>query len=143
MKNPFQKRVKKTKEQLLQENQFKAEVARMRPLAHSLFECLQGTSSITHAQRTCEILKAVIQNKMNQYWAERTIGDLGLMEELTGDPTMKDRDLFMSLLTTFADVRIVDAMKIVDGMGGSIDGYLKKQNMNKPFTDIKQEELIA
>ena len=121
----------------------KEEVKRLRPIAYALYDTLLKTESITHAQRTCEVLKAVIQGKMIEYWAKRTVGDLGLMEELTNDKTMKDRDVYVSLIDSFAGVAIPDAMKIIDGMNGSIEGYLKKQNMTKPFTDISAEDLIG
>lgn len=140
-----QKRIQKSKAQLIEENRMKAEVNRLWPIAKDvIFASLAAyAKSITHAQRSCEILKVVMQGKMNQYWTEKTVGDLGLVDELSKDEKLTDRELYLSLLTGFSDVRIVDAMKLVDGMCGSIDGYLKKEASKKPFSDIKVEEIIG
>lgn len=140
-----EKRIQKTKEQIVEENRLKAEVNRLRPIAKEvIFKALnEGAKSLTHAQRTCEILKSVMQSKMNQSWVDKNVGDLDLVKELTGDEKMTDREMYLSLLTGFTDIKIVDAMKLLDGMGGSIDGFIKKEASKKPFIDVKVEDLIG
>lgn len=145
MKNQKQKRIPKTKEQIIAEEKMKAEVNRLRPIAKgAIFQPLHDhATSISHAQRTCEILKVVMQGKMNQYWVDKTVGELGMLEELAKDEKMTDRDMYLAVLEGLSDVKIVDAMKLIEGMNGSIEGYMKKEYGKKPFSDLKVEELIG
>ena len=145
MKNPFKgPRVNKTKEQLLQEQKLKAEANRHREIiTNHLYPILyEHTTSIAHAQQTCQVMKVVILQAMQKPFREKNVGDLGLEEELTKEKDQKDKALFESMVNHFKDVSIADALKILDGMGGAIDGWVRQDASKKEFKSIELKDLI-
>lgn len=133
-----------TKEQLAQKAKLIAEAQKFKKLIREdIFPILSnGAKSLEHAQQVCEILKTVIVNSTNQYWQDKTLSDLKLDEELTSDKNVKDRDVYLGLIEALKDVSIEDSQKLLQGMGGALDGYVRLLARSKDFSEVKVEEII-
>ncbi len=142
-KNPLKKRENKSKEQLAYEMKVREEAERQKRIVKEvLYPALKKhATSIQHAQRTCEIFKTVIMQAMQLPFKDKQMNYLNLKEELTKEKDVQDKELYAKLIDGFDDVAITDTLKLLEGMGGAIDGYIRGQTAKQPF-DIKLEELV-
>ena len=140
----MQKRQNKTKAQLIQENKLREEAYRQKKVVKdALYPVLhEFSTSIAHAQQSCQVMKVVILQAMQKPFREKNVGDLGLEEELASEKDTKDREMFQSFIEHFKDVSIADTLKVLDGMGGAIDGFVRMKTSKEDFKDIKIEDLI-
>lgn len=138
-----QKQPKLSKEQLAQQLKQKQEVIYHRKLAKEvLFPALAKSENLIDAQQACEILQSVIQAAMMKPYSEATIDILNLGDELAKDTGHKSYPIFAALIEGLKGVKIQDAMKVLQGMGGAIDGYVRLQARNKKFADLQETDLI-
>lgn len=143
-KQPKQPKQKLSKEQIAQQMAQIAEADRFRKIIREeLYPVLQTVGSIVEAKQLCEILKTVMMNKCNAYWVDKTVLDLALLEELTGEEDVKDREIYEGIIKALNGLSIVDAQKLLQGMGGALDGYTHKIAMGKMMNDIPVEEIIT
>lgn len=135
---------KLSKEQIAQQMAMKAEADRFKGIIRDkLYPVLQESGSITDAQQFCEVLKTVIMSKCNAYWADKNISDLGLIDELVGDSDAKDVDIYRAALEAIADLSITDAQKLLQGMGGALDGYTRRVAGAQPLKEVDVTEIIV
>lgn len=138
-----QKPPKPSKEQIAQQMKQKAEVLRHRKLAKEvLFPALANTENLIEAQQACEILQTTIQAAMMKPYKEAKLEILKLDEELHKDEKNPRYKVYEVLIEGLKDVNIQDAMKVLQGMGGAIDGYIKIQARKQKFGDLKETDLI-
>lgn len=141
---PKPKQPKLSKQQIAQQMAMIAEADRFRKIIREdLYPVLQTAGSIVEVQQLCEILKTVMMNKCNAYWIDKTVLDLALLEELTGEEDVKDREIYEGVINALNGLTIVDAQKLLQGMGGALDGYTHKIAMGKPLSEIPVEEIIT
>lgn len=140
-----QKRQTKTKQQLLDDKKFLDGVLRQKRYARDiLYPALhEHSTSIQHAQRSCEVMKMVIMGAMQKPFKDKTVGFLDLEKELIAEKDVKDRDLFLAFINGFKDIEIGEAVKLFEGMGGAIDGYIRAESAKQSFQSIPLESLIA
>lgn len=121
-----------------------AEADRFKKLIReNLYPILQTAGSIIEAQQLCEVLKTVMMSKCNAYWADKKVSDLGLMEELTGDEDAKDVEIYSEVIQAINELPITDAQKLLQGMGGALDGYTRRRADEMLMKDIPVEEIIV
>lgn len=111
-------------------------------IRESIYPALQKAGSIIDAKQVCEILKTVIMTKCNAHWADKTVLDLDLLQELTTDTEVKDRDMHIELITALNELTITDAQKLLQGMGGALDGYSQRVAAKQPLSEVPVEEII-
>ncbi len=142
-KQPKPKAQKLSKEQIAAQTKAVAEAARLRIVAkEKIFPALIGTRSMAHAQQVCEILKTVITNAQNHYWKDKTVKDLGLIEEMKDEEEVLDRDVYVALLEGLADISISDAHKLIEGMGGALSTYTLQIARKTKMDSISPDEII-
>lgn len=121
--------------------QAKAKV--FKAIARELYPVLQEhTDSLAHAKQSCEIFKTVIIAAMNKYWEGKTVKDLGLLDELTKEEGVKDRELNVQLITILADVPLGDAQNLLQGMNQTLDMYLQEQAAKIALKDVDVKEIV-
>lgn len=137
------KRPQLTKEQLAQQAKDIGEANRFKTLIReSLFPVLQDAGNLFQAKMLCEVLSKVMLSKCNNYWADKTVLDLGLMEELTGDAEAKDVELYSGVIKALEPLSITDAQKLLQGMGGALDGYARAIAEKQMMKDLSVDEII-
>lgn len=143
MKNIF-KPAKKSKEQLAFEMKQKADFDRNRRIAREqIFPVLQKyATDAKHAENTLQIFKTVINSMMQMPYKDMTIGGLKMDEQLTKEEKAPDREFHMELIEALKDVPIVDTMKLLEGMAGSINGYTMGIAGKKPMNELNIDEII-
>lgn len=102
----------------------------------------EHSTSIANAQQSCQVMKVVILQAMQKPFRDKTVAELGLEEELTKEENVKDRELFQAFVKGLKDVKIADALKVLDGMGGAIDGWVRQEADKKDFKSIELKDLI-
>lgn len=143
MKNPF-KRQKKTKEQIAFEMKQKQEYETSRAIAREkIWPVLEAhAKDAKHAEQTLQILKTVINQMMQMPYKDMTVGGLKMDEQLTKEDKVPDKEMHAALIEAIKDVKIVDAMKLLEGLAGSINGITMAEAGAKPFKDIKLDDVI-
>lgn len=109
----------------------------------SFYPALQPAGSMKDAQTLCEILKAVINGAMNKHWEGKTVKDLDLITMLNEDAEAQDREIYTALITSIEELSIGDAQKLIQGMGGALDGYARRIAEGKQMADVPVEEIIT
>lgn len=140
---PKPKAPKLSKEQIALQMKQRAEAERLRAIAREhVFVPLQGAKSMAHAQQICEILKTVMTSAQNKYWSDKTVKDLGLIEEMSQEGEVLDGDIYKNLLGNLSDISISDAHKLIEGMGGALNGYAAKLARDIKMDTLKAEDII-
>jgi hypothetical protein len=141
MKTP---KVNKSKEQLAHEIKLRDEVNRQKKIVTEvLYPILhEHATSIAHAQQSCQVMKVVLLQAMQKPFRESNVSELHLDEELTKEKDVKDKMMFEAFNTGFKDYKISDVLKILEGMGGAIDGYIRQKADKEDFKNIKVEDLV-
>lgn len=138
-----QTKPKLSKEQIAQQMKMVEEATRFKKLIKdAVYPALQKADSLAHAQQMCEVLKTVMMSKVNAYWADKRVSDLGLMEDLTNDKDAKDVDAYRELIEALNGLSITDAQRLMQGMAGVLDGYTNKLAADKKMEDIPVKEII-
>ena len=141
MKTP---KINKSKEQLAHEIKLRDETIRQRKIVTDiLYPVLhEHATSIAHAQQSCQVMKVVILQAMQKPFRDKAVDELHLDEELSKEKDVKDHDMFEAFAKGFKDVKIADVLKVLDGMGGAIDGYVRQKADKEDFKSIKVEDLV-
>lgn len=140
---PKPKRQKLSKEQLAQQLKLTQEAEFFKKLVREkVYPILQKAKSPVHAQQICDIFKTVMNGQMNQYWAERNVSDLGLAEELTKEKDVPNVEMYKGLIEALSELKITDALKLLQGMTAAIDGYARKLATEKPMSDVPISEIL-
>ncbi len=141
MKTP---RVNKSKEQLLYETRLKDETSRQKKIVTEILYPIlhEHTTSIAHAQQSCQVMKVVLLQAMQKPFRDQNVSELHLDEELTKEKDVKDKAMFEAFAIGFKDVKIADTLKVLEGMGGAIDGYVRQKADKEDFKNIKIEDLV-
>lgn len=140
---PKPKKLQLSKEQIAQQMKMRQEADRFKKLIReSVYPILQKSGSLINAQQVCEIMKTVMMTKVNAYWADKTVADLGLAGELDKDASAKDYEIYSELIKAIEPLTITDAQKLLQGMGGVLDGYTRKIASEKKMEDIPVEDII-
>lgn len=144
MRKPKLKKPKLSKEQVQQQMAARQEADKFKKLIREdLYPILQTAGSIIEAQQLCEVLKTVMMSKCNSYWADKTVADLELLEELAGDENAEDVDTYTKAIQAINSLTITDAQKLLQGMGGALDGYTRREASKKPLIEVPVEEIIT
>lgn len=143
MKNPF-KRQPKSKEQLRAEQRQIEEYTRNRKIARELLwpVIMTYATDAKSAENTINIFKSVVTTMMQMPYRDMTIGGLKMDEQLTKEEEAPDRDFHMALIDALRDIKISDAVKLLDGMAGSINGYTMGLAGKKPMSEITVDDII-
>ena len=141
MKTP---KINKSKEQLAHEMRLRDETLRQKKVVTEiLYPVLhEHSTSIAHAQQSCQVMKVVILQAMQKPFRDKNISELHLDEELTKEKDVKDKAMFEAFANGFKDVKIADVLKVLDGMGGAIDGFVRQKADKEDFKSIKVEDLV-
>lgn len=99
--------------------------------------------TVYQAGQVLEVLKQVSMGKMNQHWAERPFGELGMAEELTKDGEVTDKDMYGEIIESLKDVPVAKAMKLFDVFTRVIEMYGHKQVMQVKITELPFEEILG
>lgn len=145
MKNKKQSgKTNKTKEQLAYEMKIQADYERSRAVAREKIwpVIMQYAKDAKHAEQTLQIFKTVINQVMQMPYRDMKVSGLNLAEELTKDKDASDQAFHFGLIEALNDVSIVEAMKLMEGMAGSINGYTMNLAGQKPMAEIQLDEII-
>lgn len=142
--NKQPKRIPKSKEQLRHEMKQLEEYNKHRAIARDrIFPILeQYATDAKHAENTLQIFKTVITQMMQLPYKDMTLSGLKMDEQLTKEEKAPDREFHLALIEAMKDVQIVDAMKLLEGMAGAINGATMAEAGKKPFKEISIDEII-
>lgn len=142
-KQPKPKAPKLSKEQIAAQMAKVTEANRFKTIVReSLYPIIQRAGSIAQGQTVCEVLKTVMMSKCNAYWADKTVLDLGLLEELQSEEDVKDLDIYIDAITLLNGMSITDAQKLVEGMNGILNGHTQRLAHEKQLSDIQIDEIV-
>lgn len=145
MKNPFKKGNRgKTKEQLVHERKQMEEFQKNRVIAREqIFPILvKYATDAKHAENTINIFKSVITTMMQMPYKDMPLSGLKMDEQLTKEEKAPDRDFHIALIEALKDVTIGDAIRLLDGMAGSINGYTTGVAGKMVMNEIKIDDII-
>lgn len=139
-----QKQPRKTKAQIKAELEQKAEVTEGRRFAREVIYPIVKKHSISlkDASNMLEIGKVVLQMMQSRLWKDKTVKDLGVLEELEADEKFTDKEKFMDLFIVLNDLPVDKARMHLDEFQAAIDTYIKREALNKPF-EATEDDLIA
>lgn len=138
------KRMPKSKTQIQAENRQLEEYNRHRKIAREvIFPVIAShATDAKNAENTINIFKSVITTMMQMPYRDMTIGGLKMDEQLTKEDKAPDRDFHMALIEAMKDIKISDAMKLLDGMAGAINGFTTGLAGKKPMSEIMIDDII-
>ncbi len=143
-KKILQKHIPKSKTQIEAENRQLEEYNRHRKIAREIIfpVIMTYATDAKNAENTINIFKSVITTMMQMPYRDMTIGGLKMDEQLTKEEKAPDRDFHMALIDALRDIKISDAMKLLDGMAGAINGYTMGIAGKKPMSEITIDDII-
>ena len=143
-KKILQKHIPKSKTQIQAENRQIEEYNRHRKIAREVIfpVIMTYATDAKNAENTINIFKSVITTMMQMPYRDMTIGGLKMDEQLTKEEKAPDRDFHMALIDALRDIKISDAMKLLDGMAGAINGYTMGIAGKKLMSEITIDDII-
>ena len=134
----------KTKAELKAQTNAHAEIIKLQKLAEEKLMPTLIKYDLTAYQsgQTLDIIKTVILSKMNDYWTNRPVIDLGLVEELTKDEKAKDRDLYKELLESLSDLTVYEANKLLESFERVLQMYAQRHVMQIKAKDLPITEIF-
>ena len=143
-KKILQKHIPKSKTQIEAEMRQLEEYNRHRKIAREIIfpVIMTYATDAKNAENTINIFKSVITTMMQMPYRDMTIGGLKMDEQLTKEEKAPDRDFHMALIDALRDIKISDAMKLLDGMAGAINGYTMGIAGKKPMSEITIDDII-
>lgn len=140
---PKQKRQKLSKEQIAQQLAMQQEAERFKILIREdVWPALQKTDSAYAAQKVAEIFKTVMQGKMNDYWTDKKVADLALIDQMNEEGEFPNKAVFMELAEALAELSIADCQKLLQGMASAFDGYGRRLVEQTKMADLPVTEII-
>ncbi len=129
---------------MLQDQKLREKADRQKKIvSDKLYPILEKYStSISHAQQSCQVMKVVVLQAMQKPFRDKNISELKLDEELTKEKDVKDKAMFTAFVDNFKDVSIADCLKVLEGFGGAIDGFIRQETTKRSFSEVKLADLI-
>lgn len=140
-KSGEEKRINKSKEQLLQEAKQKEELKRIQNRIDQEFYPLISVHSqtIEDARVFCSATAVAIKRTFDSLMAEAKVAELDLSNKLA-EGTQKER--YEKLLGLLGSETIIGALKILEQLQATIDGLIQKELGRKKLSDLKPVILI-
>jgi hypothetical protein len=137
MKNPFQKRQNKSKDQIAWEMKQQAETQRKRTfIAEHFFPMLlEHMKTVTQAKNFCKVVQNDIHATFNAGMV-KPVGELKMAERFEGEDNEAQR-AYKAVLEVFKDTPIKDAMELLDGMPHAIDAALQMETKDKLLSELE------
>jgi len=134
-----------TKEQVAQQMKMKAEAMKGKEIVKNILYPIlhEHATSIANSERLTEIFKVIIMQAMQIPFKDKTIGDLDFSPMLDDEKDDKSRLIFTAFVKGFKDIKITDAVKILQEYEGGVNAYLQKELQTREFKSLSLEDLIG
>jgi len=134
-----------TKEQVAQQMKMKAEAMKGKEIVKNILYPIlhEHATSIANSERLTEIFKVIIMQAMQIPFKDKTIGDLDFSPMLDDEKDDKSRLIFTAFVKGFKDIKITDAVKILQEYEGGVNAYLQKELQTREFKSLTLEDLIG
>lgn len=135
----------KSKEQVAHEMRLKQEADKGKAIVRDvLFPILwEHATTISNAERLAEIFKVIIMQAMQAPFKDKNIGDLDFKPMLNEEKDDKSRQIFVAFTGGFKDIKITDAVKILQEFEGGINAYFSAESHKREFKTLTLEDLIG
>jgi predicted metal-dependent peptidase len=140
-----QKTPPKSKEQIAHEMKLKQEAEKGKAIVKDiLFPILfEHATTISNAERITEVFKVIIMQAMQMPFKDKTIGDLDFKPMLDEEKDDKSKETFIAFVEGFRDVKIADAVKILQEFEGGVNAYFNNESRKREFKTLTLEDLIG
>lgn len=135
----------KSKEQVAHEMKLKAEADKGKAIVRDvLFPILwEHATTISNAERLAEIFKVIIMQAMQMPFKDKNIGDLDFKPMLDEEKDDKSKQTFIAFVEGFKDIKITDAVKILQEFDGGVNAYFSAESHKRDFKTLTLEDLIG
>ena len=136
-----EKRVNKTKEELLKELRGNQKFIEKMKFTKEVFypALLNASKSIDDASSFLSSINNIMMEKFLGYMKEKNFGELKLVDML--DPKDEKYDELKKMLTLFDDKSVFDAKEYIEGMRNEISLFLGEEAKNRPLSSLKTKWL--
>lgn len=139
------KQPKLTKQQIAQQMKMKEEAMKGKQIVQDvLYPILhEHATTISNSERLTEIFKVCIMQAMQIPFKDKTIGDLDFSSMLDEEKDEKSVAIFNAFIDGFKNVKITDAVKILQEYEGGVNAYLQKELQSREFKSLTLDDLIG
>lgn len=140
-----QEQPKLSKEQIAAQMKLKQEAEHGKNLVRDvLFPVLTiHATTIANSERIAEIFKVAIMQAMQIPFKDKTVGELDFEPMLSEEKGDKSEEIFRACIEAFKDVKIADAVKILNEYEGGVSTYMQLELQKRDFTSLSLEDLIG
>lgn len=103
----------------------------------------EHATTISNAERITEVFKVVIMQAMQIPFKDKNVGDLDFKSMLDEEKDDKSKEVFNAFVEGFKDVKIADAVKILQEFEGGVNAYFDNESRKREFTTMTLEDLIG
>lgn len=100
-------------------------------------------TTISNSERMTEIFKVAIMQAMQLPFKDKTVGDLDFSSLLAEEKEDKSKQVFLSFIEGFKDIKITDAVKILQEYEGGVNAYLQNELQTREFKSLTLEDLLG
>lgn len=139
------KQPKPSKAQLAHELKLRSEAEKGRKVVRDvLYPILhEHATTISNAERMCEVFKTVIMLAMQRPFKDKSVGDLDFSEDMNAEKDDKSKVIFEAFVNGFKDIPIPDAVKILQEFEGGINAYFQNESRTRKFDTLELKDLIG
>lgn len=135
-----EKRINKTKEQLLEEQKQREETLRLRKIVKEKIYplLLEKSKSIDDAKIFSSTVSISIKQAFNNTMRKMLVEELKLKSMLSESEEKERYEKMFDILNTET---IFNALKMIDEMPNAIDGFIREEMCKRPLSELKAEFL--
>lgn len=135
-----EKRVNKTKEQLLEEQKQREETLRLRSIVKEQIYplLLEKSKSIDDAKIFSSTVSISIKQAFNNTMRKMLVEELKLKGMLSESEEKERYEKMFDILNTET---IFNALKMIDEMPNAIDGFIREEMCKRPLSELKADFL--
>lgn len=136
----MQKRINKSKSQILDEIAQKAKIENFKNIGKKLFPMLT-TDSIYDAQTVLDALSGYIKMELAVKESSFLVSDL--LVDLSNEPKGNITDIMKAIHTEISKENAKDMAEFLELFSKTFSTYAVNQYLKKPMSDLKVEDIIA
>lgn len=100
-------------------------------------------TTIANSERITEVFKVAIMQAMQIPFKDKLVGELDFQPMLDEEKGDKSEEIFRACIEAFKDVKIADAVKILNEYEGGVSTYMQMELQKREFTSLALEDLIG
>lgn len=136
-----EKRLNKSKEEILADMQHQQKVAHIKEIARAVYPLLENVDSIYDAQTSVNALSGFIAAEIEKSVAKIKLNELEI--DLSKEEDSKIKTSIVAIMDLMKDESAQELSETLERLGTTLQQFIINKHMKEPMSTIKIDDLVA